>query len=140
MLSDRPVSPEKSSAVNVLKVFQEILVRDPKNLKHGEPDINLIKDGTNTVIAELVVESAHAVRRPFLRPIAPRTIPFLLAPWIPMLSVSDRRYLIAASSHDLKHSRLGPQNHLYKISLGGWRYGIPNFQQAKLVQLFCFHY
>lgn len=58
----------------------------------------LIAGVTNAVIAKLVVEPAHAVRRPFLGPIAPRTIPFLFAPRIPMLLVSDRRYFLAIST------------------------------------------
>ena len=57
---------------------------------------SLIKDVTNAIIAELVVEPAHAVRRPFLGPIAPRTIPFLLAPRIPKLTISDQPHLIAS--------------------------------------------
>ena len=80
-------------------MLEKVLIRDPKYLEDNEPDVSLtlslIKGVTNAVIPELVVEPAHAVRRPFLGPIAPRTIPFLLTPRIPMLSVSDRRCLIA---------------------------------------------
>lgn len=53
------------------------------------------KGVTNAVVAELVVKPAYAIRRPFLGPITPRTIPLLLAPRVPMLCVSDRRFLIA---------------------------------------------
>ena len=50
---------------------------------------SLIKGVTNAIITELVVQPAHAIRRPFLGPIAPRTIPLLLAPRVPMLCVSE---------------------------------------------------
>ena len=56
--------------------------------------LSLIKGVTNAVIAKLVVQPAHAIRRPFLGPIAPRTIPLLLAPRVPMLCVSDPRFLL----------------------------------------------
>ena len=56
--------------------------------------LSLVKGITNAVIAELVVQPAYAIRRPFLRTIAPRTIPLLLAPRVPMLCVSDPRFLI----------------------------------------------
>ena len=49
-----------------------------------------IKGATNTVIAELVVEPAHAIRRPLLGAIAPRPIPLLFAPRVPMLWVSEK--------------------------------------------------
>ena len=55
---------------------------------------SLIKGVTNAVVAELVVQPAHAIRRPFLGPIAPRTIPLLLAPRVPMLCVSNPEFLI----------------------------------------------
>ena len=39
MLSDRPFSVEKSSAVNVLEMFEKILIRDPKFLEDNESDV-----------------------------------------------------------------------------------------------------
>lgn len=38
VLSNRPISPEKASAVNVLEMFEEILIRDPKYLEDNESD------------------------------------------------------------------------------------------------------
>ena len=39
VLSDRPISAKKPSAVNVLEMFEKILIRDPKYLEDNEPDV-----------------------------------------------------------------------------------------------------
>lgn len=39
VLSDRPISAEKASAVDMLKMFEEILIRDPKYLEDNEPSV-----------------------------------------------------------------------------------------------------
>lgn len=39
MLSDRPFGVEKSSAVNVLEMFEKVLVRDPKYLEDNESNV-----------------------------------------------------------------------------------------------------
>ncbi len=38
-LSYRPIRPEQPSAVNMLKMLEKILVRDPEYLEDNEPDL-----------------------------------------------------------------------------------------------------